>query len=70
MHPANPASPLAALRRPANNPEGRSADGLREFTSPAPTPLHWLRAARSRCAPCSLPCSPSPPRAAPAGGFP
>ncbi|PHM35998.1 hypothetical protein Xmau_04399 [Xenorhabdus mauleonii] len=44
----NPSSPLAALLRPANIPEGRSACGLREFTSPAPTLLHWLRAARSR----------------------
>ena len=38
--------------------------------APAPTLLHWLRPARSRVAPCSFPCSPSPPRAAPAGASP
>ncbi|MDC9591652.1 hypothetical protein PSI23_20805 [Xenorhabdus sp. XENO-10] len=54
--------------KPTTLQAGRPAASA--FTSPAPTPLHCLRAARSRFAPCSLPCSPSSPRAAPAGGFP
>ncbi|MFP1787624.1 hypothetical protein [Lonsdalea quercina] len=55
------------------NPErevGLTASAEGRHLAPAPTPLRWLRAARSRVAPCSLPCSPSPPRAAPAGGLP
>ncbi|CAE13651.1 unnamed protein product [Photorhabdus laumondii subsp. laumondii TTO1] len=56
-------------QRPANNPEGRSACGLRSLTSPRPNPAALAAPGSQSQAPCSFPCSPSPPRAAP-GGFP
>ncbi len=48
-------------------PKGRSACGLRSLTSPRPNPAALAAPGSQSQAPCSFPCSPSPPRAAPRG---
>ncbi len=59
-------------QRQRQQKRGCRPDGLRLTASPRPRPNPAALAApgSQSQAPCSFPCSPSPPRAAPAGGLP
>lgn len=59
-------------QRQRQQKRGCRPDGLRLTASPRPRPNPAALAApgSQSLAPCSFPCSPSPPRAAPAGGLP
>ncbi len=66
----NPCSALAAMPPSGQHPCRQV--GLRPplIYLPRPDPAALAAPGSQSQAPCSLPCSPSPPRAAPGGGFP
>ncbi len=64
------ASILSKHQRQHQSRSRSCVTALKGFTSPPPNPAALAAPGSQSPAPCSFPCSPSPPRAAPAGGLP